>query len=114
MNRFEVKVVGSKRLRRGTRPIRRIGAAIRTVMLRPGAIVLTAVVGGVMFIGTPHVGWDYQCMHPMRGAGTCQSVSWCAYYGVQGRRIETPERGQRCKLMTVLPVNWSKVIEGVR
>ncbi|MCC5987229.1 MAG: hypothetical protein JJT95_06055 [Pararhodobacter sp.] len=116
MGKFEVKVLGAKPPKRSDGPIkrlrRRIGAGVKAVLLRPRMVVLAGAAGFILFIGTPHVGWDYQCRHPVRGFGTCNSVSWCAYYGIQGRRIERPDYATRCKLVTFLPVDWNKLIEG--
>ena len=118
MSKFEVKVIGGKppkppegwlkRLRR------RIGGAVRAVLRRPGIIIVAGAASFIGLIGTPHVGWEYQCRHATRGFGTCQSVAWCAYYGVQGRRVERPEYGARCQLVTFLPLDLNKLIEGVR
>ena len=83
------------------------------VLLRPRAVALLSLAGFILFIGTPHVGWDYQCRNITRGYGGCASASWCAYYGIQGRRIEFPRDGARCKLVTFLPIDWGKVFNEV-
>lgn len=117
MSKYEVRVIGGKSPKRGDGPVRRLlrrtRAAIRAALLRPGMIVLAGIAAFVLLVGTPHVAWDYQCRHPMQGYGTCRAVSWCAYYGIQGRRVETPELATRCTAVTVLPVEWSKLIERV-
>ncbi len=117
MRKFDVKVAGGKPPKRpegaSKRLRRRIGGAIKAVLLRPRMIFVSGIAGFVLFVGTPHAGWDYQCRHALRGIGSCTSVSWCAYYGIQGRRIERPEYGERCKLVTFLPVDWDKLIKGV-
>ena len=117
MSKFEVKVIGAKPPKRPEgafkRLRRRIGGAIKAVLLRPGIIVLAGLSGFVVFIGTPHVGWEYQCRHATRGFGNCTSVAWCAYYGVQGRRVVRPEYAERCQIVTFLPLDFNKLIEGV-
>lgn len=117
MSKFEVKVVGAKPPKRPEGPFkrlrRRIGGAIKSVLLRPGIIVLAGLSGFVVVIGTPHVGWEYQCRHATRGFGNCTSVAWCAYYGVQGRRVVRPEYAERCQIVTFLPLDFNKLIEGV-
>ena len=117
MSKFDVKVLGAKPPKRPESPImrlcRKIGGALKSVLLRPRMIVVSAVAGFVLLVGTPHAGWDYQCRHATRGVGSCTSASWCAYYGVQGRRVERPGYGERCKLVTVLPLDWNKLIEGI-
>jgi len=117
MSKFEVKVVGGTPTKRPEGAIkrlrRRVGGTIKAVLLRPRMIVLTGIAGFFVFVGTPHVGWEYQCRHPMRGFGSCNSVAWCAYYGLQGRREERPAYSERCKLVTFLPLDFNKLIEGV-
>ncbi|MCZ4269075.1 hypothetical protein O4H48_14355 [Rhodobacteraceae bacterium G21628-S1] len=117
MSKFDIKVLGAKPPKRPEGLFKRlrcrIGGAIKAVLLRPGMIVLAGASGFVVLIGTPHVGWEYQCRHPMRGYGSCNSVAWCAYYGVQGRRVEIPEYGERCQVVTFLPLDWNQLIEGV-
>lgn len=117
MSKFDVKVLGTKPPKRPEEAFKRlrrcIGSAIKTVLFRPGMIILAGASGFVVFVGTPHIGWEYQCRHATRGIGTCTSVDWCAYYGVQGRRIEHPGYGERCQVVTFLPLDWNKLIEGV-
>ncbi len=117
MGKYEVTVLGGKPPKRPDgifkRLRRRIGGAIKGVLLRPGLMTLAGSAGFVVVIGTPHFGWEYQCRHPTRGFGNCRSVSWCAYYGVQGRRVVRPEDGERCHLVTFLPLDINKLIEGV-
>jgi len=90
-----------------------ISAAMTAMPISAITIVLAGGIGFVSFIGTPHFGWDYGCSHATRGIGTCRSASWCSYYGIQGRRIELPRGDERCKLVTLLPLDWNKVIERV-
>ncbi|UWQ25387.1 hypothetical protein K3553_02660 [Leisingera aquaemixtae] len=117
MNKIKVKVLGAKPLKRRDGPLKRLrgmlGGALKALLLRPALVTLAGASGFVVFIGTPHVGWEYQCRHPMRGYGSCNSVAWCAYYGIQGRRTEIPGYGERCQLVTFLPLDWNKLIEGV-
>ena len=113
MSEFDITVRGVKPPKKPEGRIRcaakRGGQIIRAVLMRPRALIAAGLAGAVLFIGTPHVGGAYECNHPMRGPGTCRSVAWCAYYGIQGRRIEFPEYGQSCKLITLLPVRWDRV-----
>lgn len=117
MSKFDIKVLGAKPPKRPEwvfkRLCRKLGTVIKAVLIRPRMIVLTGIAGFLLFVGTPHVGWDYQCRHPMRGFGSCTSVSWCAYYGLQGRRVVRPDHGARCQLVTFLPMDWNKLIKGV-
>ncbi|MFY0311161.1 hypothetical protein ACFMBG_14825 [Leisingera sp. D0M16] len=114
MNEFRVTVHGAGPPRGPDGPLRRalrrIGRMLRALLLRPRIVIASMFAAFVLMIGTPHAGWDYECRHPMRGPGSCRSVAWCAYYGIQGRRVEFPEYGERCKLITVLPVRWDKLL----
>ena len=113
MVEFDVEVVGAKRRRkrksggRAVRAFRLCGGIARAVMMRPRMVVLAGVAGFVLSVGTPHVGWDYVCRHPKRLGQPCRSVEYCAYYGIQGRRVDFPEDGESCKLFTVLPLDRS-------
>ncbi len=117
MKKYQVSVIGGKPPKRPASFIRRlcqhIGRAVRALPLGAAAVILAGVTGFVSSIGTPHVGWDYQCSHPMRGIGTCRSASWCSYYGIQGRRIVTPGYSERCKIVALVPLDWNKIIERV-
>lgn len=114
---FEIRIVGAKPLERHGNPLKRLYHRIRgaadAVLLRPRAAMLVGLAAFLLFIGTPHVGWDYQCGHATRGFGACRSASWCAYYGIQGRRVERPSYGETCKLITFLPPDWNKLIAWV-
>lgn len=113
MSDFEVEVV-AQRPPKSRRPQSRLfgwlGRFIRTLLMRPRAVILLGVAGFVLFIGTPHAGWDYECRHPFRPGQPCRSVLYCAYYGIQGRRVAFPEYGESCKLLTVIPINWRVII----
>lgn len=87
--------------------------ALRAVLIRPRLLVAGALAGTVLFVGTPHIGWDYECSHQMRGIGTCRSASWCAYYGVQGRRIDIPESGEICDLVKFIRIDWTRLTKGL-
>lgn len=115
MSEFEVEVVETRRkkpeglMRRG---VRRVGRAVRAVLIRPRLVVLSGVAVFLLTVGTPHVGFEYECGHPVRGPGTCRNVLWCAYYGVQGRRVEFPRDGESCSFVTLLPLDLNKLIGG--
>ena len=116
MSDFEIEVIGAKPPKPPEGPLRRLlrrlGRIAKAVLMRPKAVVLVGLTGAVLVIGTPHAGWDYQCRHPMRGPGTCESVAWCAYYGVQGRRVEVPDYGEQCKLIAFIPLDWQRIKGG--
>lgn len=117
MKKYQVSVVGGKPPKRPDSFMERlrlsITRAVKALPLGAAAVMLAGATGFVSFIGTPHVGWDYGCSHATRGIGTCRSASWCSYYGIQGRRVERPGDGERCKLVTLLPLDWNKVIERI-
>jgi|SRR5690606_8955047 len=116
MSRIEIRVVNPRSPRPPKGPTRRfvggVRARIRALLLRPRLLVIGGIAGFVLIAGTPHAGWDYQCNHQMRGPGSCHSVARCAYHGIQGRRLEVPAAGQSCRLVTVLPLDWGKLIGG--
>lgn len=91
----------------------KLGNALRAVLLRPRLAIWSCITAFVLLLGTPHVGWDYQCRHDVWGLGTCREALWCEYYGVQGRRVEWPPRGERCELIKILPINWNQLIERI-
>lgn len=117
MRRYDVRVVGAlkrkKRQGRLRRLIARTGHTLKVILLRPRLLMLAGLAAFVVFVGTPHAGWDYECRHPIRPGQPCRSVSYCAYYGIQGRRVEFPEYGQSCQLFTLLPPDWNRIIKGV-
>lgn len=116
MSEFEVKVLGVKPPKKPDGKLKRLfkrsGKLLKAMLMRPRVLVTAGLTGAVLLIGTPHVGGAYECNHPMRGPGTCRSVAWCAYYGIQGRRIEVPVYGQSCALITILPFEFGKLIGG--
>ncbi len=91
-------------------PLRFTGRLLRWIVLRPLLLILLALLAVPVTVGTPHVAWDYQCAHSTRGGGFCQEANWCAYYGVQGRRVVFPPRGETCDLVTFLHVDWDAAI----
>ena len=116
MSDFEVEVVGARRKLKSRRPLSRLlgwsGRFIRALLMRPRAVMVLGVAGFVLFVGTPHAGWDYECRHPFSPEQPCRSVVYCAYYGIQGRRVVFPESGESCKLVTFLPISWRRVFAG--
>lgn len=117
MTKFRVEVLSARpRGKRESAPKRlrgALGKGVRAVLLRPHLTILTGLTVFVLLVGTPHVGWDYQCRHAVWGTGACQEAVWCEYYGVQGRRVEWPERGERCQLVKILPLDWEALIAKV-
>lgn len=114
MSEFDIEVIGGRPPRKPDGPlkrlVRRLGGLLRAAMMRPRLLVLGVLAGCVLVFGTPHAGWDYECRHPIATGQTCRSVSYCAYYGIQGRRVEFPEYGKSCKLINVLPLDWQKIL----
>lgn len=115
MKKFKVEVVGGRPPRPPESLINRVRRALsnaaRAALYRPKTSILAGLVGFVLVVGTPHVGWDYQCRHAVYGYGGCESARWCAYYGVQGRRVIWPDIGEHCSLMKFLPLNWNDIFE---
>ncbi|WP_419907616.1 hypothetical protein [Hoeflea sp.] len=116
MSEFDIKVVGARSPQKRKGKLKRFaectGKLIKALLMRPRLMVMAGLAGFVLLIGTPHAGWDYQCSHKMRGPGSCQAVSWCAYYGIQGRRIDVPPYGQSCSLIKVLPLDFERLLGG--
>lgn len=113
MPEFEVEVAGAKPPGRGEGKLRRfarkLGALLRAFLKRPALVGLAAVAVFFLAVGTPHVGWDYECRHAQRGGEPCRSAVYCAYYGVQGRRVESPASGETCRLVTLLRIEWARL-----
>ncbi|MDJ1008636.1 MAG: hypothetical protein QNJ13_12520 [Paracoccaceae bacterium] len=116
MSDFDIEVIGGPPPRRPPGPLKRLMARLRLglhrLLMRPRRMIVIGMAGYLLIVGTPHVGWDYECRHPMRGPATCQSVAWCAYYGVQGRRIAVPRDGVQCSLVKVLPLDFAQLFGG--
>jgi len=116
MHEFEIEVVGAKPPRkpegRLVRTLRLAARLVRALLVRPRAMVLAGLAGFVLFVGTPHVGWDYGCRHPIRLGQTCRSLSYCAYYGIQGRPVVFPEYGETCGLIKFLRIDWRRLFWG--
>lgn len=83
-------------------PLRLLLTPLR--LLRHGpALALLALAGIVAVYGTPHVAWDYRCYHGKLFSLRCQAFDYCAYYGLHGRRVVFPERGEACRLVRLMP-----------
>lgn len=116
MSEFEVQVTEARLARAPQRPGKRlfgaVAARIRAVLMRPRLLIVGALTGFVVLVGTPHAGWEYGCRHPMHGPSSCHAVAWCAYYGLQGRRVAVPEPGDSCRLITFLRIDWPRLMGG--
>ena len=114
MDEFDIEVVGAGLPRKHegslTRTLKAVGRFARVLLMRPRALVFGGAVAFVLAVGTPHVGWDYECRHPMRPGQPCRSVDYCAYYGMQGRRVVFPEDGESCGLITFLRIDWRRIV----
>lgn len=117
MSEYDVKVIGAPAAKKRSGTLRRLlgrtGHTLRMIALRPRMLMLAGLAGFVLLIGTPHVGWDYECRHPFRPGQPCKSVSYCAYYGIQGRRVAFPPRGESCRLVTFIRLDWGRIIDRV-
>lgn len=75
--------------------------------LRGFALIVAALLAAVAVFGTPHIGWDYVCMHRMGPGRPCKYYDHCEYYGFQGRRVLF---GDQCgHLVWLVPVDWEKL-----
>lgn len=114
MDEFEIEVIGAGPPRKPDGPFRRfIGKTwrlVRALLMRTRLLVSIGAAVFLLFAGTPHAGWDYECRAPMRPGQPCRNVSYCAYYGIQGRRVVFPEYGESCQLVTFLPLDWAKLM----
>jgi hypothetical protein len=102
MSEYEVEVEGGG----PEGPLHRLGQRLKALAMRPTVVALGAAVLFVLLIGTPHVGWDYQCRHRVTPGDGCQDDVYCAYYGIQGRREVFPKGRESCHLVTLLPIDW--------
>jgi len=113
MEDFEIRVTKAPK-RKTENPVSRFlrnaEAKVKKAFMRPGLVAAAAVTCFVVLVGTPHVGWEYQCRHGMSGPNTCRSYAWCGYYGIQGRRVVVPPEGQHCRVLTMLTPDWSRLI----
>jgi len=111
---FDVEVEGGEPPRRRGGPIwsvlSRINALLNRMLLRPRLVLAGGVILLFLVVGTPHFGWDYVCRHPMRGGQPCRAIEYCAYYGMQGRRLDFPEPGEQCHFVRLMPVQWGKLV----
>lgn len=116
MSEFEIRVVGAPPPQKPVGPVRRfvrkIRQAAKAVLMRPRLVICAGLAGFVLFAGTPHVGWDYECRHPKRHGEPCRSYFSCGYYGVQGRRMVFPEYGETCSLVKMLSLDWQSITGG--
>lgn len=113
MDEFKIEVIGAGPPRKPDGPLKRFAKRaiwlVRAMLMHPRILVFSGTVAFALFIGTPHAGWDYACRVPMTPGKPCRSVSYCAYYGIQGRRVVFPEDGESCQLITFLPPDWAKL-----
>ncbi|MCB9958709.1 MAG: hypothetical protein H6843_08915 [Rhodospirillaceae bacterium] len=114
MSEFEIEVVGAERRpkpeRQPTGLLRKALRLLRALLMRPRALILSGLAAFVLFVGTPHIGWDYQCRYRSGPGEPCESAEYCAYYGIRGRRVVFPASGQSCKLITFLPLDWDRLL----
>lgn len=117
MKEYDVRVLGGPKAKRKPgrvrSAVRQAGRALQFILLKPRLLILAVLAGFILFAGTPYAGWDYECRHPFSPGQPCRSVSYCAYYGVQGRRVEFPEYGESCQLITFIPLDWGRIIDRV-
>lgn len=113
MGEFEIRVKNAPKHRKPG-PIMRFfetaAAQLKKIFMKPRAVAFMAITAGVVLIGTPHIGWEYQCRHAMSGPNTCRSYAWCGYYGIQGRRVIVPPHGYRCGAIKFLRPDWARLI----
>lgn len=118
MDEYEIRVSGTKPPGRRKGIMGRYpglpGRMIRGLLMRPSAVVFAGLVGFVAFVGTPHAAWDYECRHHVSSQRPCLAYSYCAYYGIQGRRLVFPARGESCPPIAFLAPDWSRLMEVFR
>lgn len=89
-------------LRLLTLPLRLFAFPLR-VLFRIDTLAALALIGALSVYGTPHIAWDYRCHHSRAYNPRCQSFDYCAYYGLYGRRVVYPGRGESCWLVRLMP-----------
>lgn len=108
MRKIKVKVVRKGRKRpkgNGQSAAARLGTLALRAVIHPVSIAVGVLTFAGLSFGTPHVAWEYGCAHPRHSAWSeCRQVSWCAYYGFQGRRTATPDAGERCDIIRLMPI----------
>ena len=109
MSDLKVEVIGAKPRRQKQRTTLPVSRWVRAAMMRPRLLSLAGVAAFLVFVGTPHAGWDYECRHHKSHGQPCHSVSYCAYYGVQGRRVVFPSAREQCQMISFLPLDWRKL-----
>lgn len=114
MSEFHIKVETTRpqrKLKGRLRQLARRGIAALGRASRHPVVVAAAGTGAFLLIaGTPHVGWDYACRHATPMGAPCRSAVYCAYYGIQGRRVVFPEPGQRCHLVVLLRPDFKQMM----
>lgn len=113
MDEFEIEVVGTTAPRKPDAPPKRLIGRIKgfahALLMRPRAVAVAGALVFALAVGTPHVGWDYRCRHPMRPGQPCRAVEYCAYYGIQGRRVVFPGYGESCQVIKLLRIDWRRI-----
>lgn len=83
--------------------------------LPPRPVWLLAGLGVVVWLwGTPHLGWNYQCLGQKNYGGGCNNYIYCQYLGIQGSVRYIPEYQESCGLIKMIPVNWERILDMAR
>ena len=110
MSEFEVEVEGAKPPPagpgRGRRILARVVAIIRAWLHSPPLLVLSALIGFVLIVGTPHVQTYAECRMKNRD-GSCRYYGFCDYYGIQGKRVFSLE--ECADGVKFLPIEWGRL-----
>ncbi|MFP7673499.1 hypothetical protein ACG74X_09090 [Marivita sp. S0852] len=107
MTNRKIEVVGQNRRRKkaGGSVGGAMGKFALRLIMHPASIGVGVLTLAGFAFGTPHVAWEYGCAHPRHSAWSeCRQISWCAYYGFQGRRTDRPDVGERCDLIRLMPI----------
>ncbi len=64
----------------------------------------------MLFVGTPHAGWDYECRLPMRSGRAVPGSFLLRILRHSGTAGVFPEDGETCGLVTVLPIDWDRIM----